>query len=701
MVRIKIGTAGDDTLTGDANDNNIILGLAGDDILTGGGLADLLVGGDGNDLLRGGGGDDFLVGGSGDDRLVGGAGNDILDGGDGRDLAIYTDATGGISVDMAAGTAEGSGVGHDVLISVERIRGSNFDDNYIATGFNSGSPVVGRGTDFNEFEGGGGDDTITGNGNTRVSYLNAAASVTVDLLAGTGQGTAPGDLAAVGFDHFTGVNTVRGSSFDDALFGSNTTTGFEQFEGRGGNDIIDGRGGLDRAVYDLDPATLSGITIDLAAGTVTGDATVGTDTLLSVEFVRGTDFADTYSAVGFSGSSANAGSNGTFNEFEGMGGNDTIIGNGNTRVAFYNATDGVTVDLAAPTPGVPGSTGVAFGTAAGDLAGIGTDTISGGVNNIVGSQFADTLLGSANAEVFDGRAGDDLINGRGGFDTAIYGNDPAVTSGISVDMVAGIVTGDATVGTDTLRAIESVRGTNFADSYDSTGGDGPGGNPGFGEPGALNIGNNGTFNEFEGLGGDDTIIGNGNTRIGFLNATGGVAVDLAAGTATGNSSVGADTFTGVANVRGSGFADTISGNAGNNVLDGQGGNDTINGRGGNDAMTGGAGDDHFVYTAIGDGLDHVLDFNGHGAGGQDDVFDFDHLAVGAGLAEGGADTGTLDPTHFVANASGATTAAEVFWYNTTNHTLYYDADGSGGGAAVAIAILDNSFLLASQDIHLI
>src|SRR5262245_25318224 len=700
MVRIKIGTAGDDTLTGDANDNNIILGLAGDDILTGGGLADLLVGGDGNELLRGGGGDDFLVGGSGDDRLVGGAGNDILDGGDGRDLAIYTDATGGISVDMAAGTAEGSGVGHDVLISVERIRGSNFDDNYIATGFNSGSPVVGRGTDFNEFEGGGGDDTITGNGNTRVSYLNAAASVTVDLLAGTGQGTAPGDLAAVGFDHFTGVNTVRGSSFDDALFGSNTTTGFEQFEGRGGNDIIDGRGGLDRAVYDLDPATLSGITIDLAAGTVTGDATVGTDTLLSVEFVRGTDFADTYSAVGFSGSSANAGSNGTFNEFEGMGGNDTIIGNGNTRVAFYNATDGVTVDLAAPTPGVPGSTGVAFGTAAGDLAGIGTDTISGGVNNIVGSQFADTLLGSANAEVFDGRAGDDLINGRGGFDTAIYGNDPAVTSGISVDMAAGIVTGDATVGTDTLRAIESVRGTNFADSYDATGGDGPGGNPGFGEPGALNIGNNGTFNEFEGLGGDDTIIGNGNTRIGFLNATGGVAVDLAAGTATGNSSVGTDTFTGVANVRGSGFADTISGNAGNNGLDGQGGNDTINGRGGNDLMTGGAGDDHFVYTAI-DGLDHVVDFNGHGVGGQQDVFDFDHLAFGGGLAVGGADTGTLDPEHFVANATGAPTIAEVFWYNTTDHTLYYDADGSGGGAAVAIAVLDNSFLLGSSDIHLI
>ena len=36
MTKIKIGTAGNDALTGDANDTNIILGLAGDDILTGG-----------------------------------------------------------------------------------------------------------------------------------------------------------------------------------------------------------------------------------------------------------------------------------------------------------------------------------------------------------------------------------------------------------------------------------------------------------------------------------------------------------------------------------------------------------------------------------------------------------------------------------------------------------------------------------------
>jgi hypothetical protein len=63
--------------------------------------------------------------------------------------------------------------------------------------------------------------------------------------------------------------------------------------------------------------------------------------------------------------------------------------------------------------------------------------------------------------------------------------------------------------------------------------------------------------------------------------------------------------------------------------------------------------------------------------------------------------GTLDPAHFVANATGATTAAEVFWYKTTDHTLYYDADGSGAGAAVAIAVLDNNFLLNHTDFDLI
>ena len=117
------------------------------------------------------------------------------------------------------------------------------------------------------------------------------------------------------------------------------------------------------------------------------------------------------------------------------------------------------------------------------------------------------------------------------------------------------------------------------------------------------------------MGGNDTVTGNGNTRISYVSATAGVTVDLALGTATGDASVGTDSFTGVSQVRGSQFADTLLGDVNNNTLDGQGGNDVLDGRGGNDTLTGGGGSDTFVYAA---GADVVTDFN-HGQGDKIDL----------------------------------------------------------------------------------
>jgi Ca2+-binding RTX toxin-like protein len=171
-----------------------------------------------------------------------------------------------------------------------------------------------------------------------------------------------------------------------------------------------------------------------------------------------------------------------------------------------------------------------------------------------------------------------------------------VNGGITVNMAAGTVTGPAAIGTDTLRRVESVRGTNFDDIYDATGFSGS----------STNAGSFGTFNDFEGVGGNDIIIGNGNTQIVFFNASAGVTVDLAAGTATGNSSVGSDTFTGVSRVRGSNFADTITGDGSNNVLDGRTGDDTLTGGDGDDQLTGGGGKDTFVF-APGSGKDTITD----------------------------------------------------------------------------------------------
>ena len=95
-----------------------------------------------------------------------------------------------------------------MLRSIERVTGTNFADTFDATGFgstslNAGSIGVGGLSDgtFNEFEGLGGNDQITGNNNTRVSYLQAAAGVTVTFTAlgvGSAHGTDPGDVAGMG-----------------------------------------------------------------------------------------------------------------------------------------------------------------------------------------------------------------------------------------------------------------------------------------------------------------------------------------------------------------------------------------------------------------------------------------------------------------------------------------------------------------------
>ena len=94
--------------------------------------------------------------------------------------------------------------------------------------------------------------------------------MTVDLIAGTAIGN-----ASVGTDTITGgVNSVRGSNFNDVISGSNNPTITEVYFGGGGNDTIDGRGGYDLANYN-DSSVSAAINVHLAAGTVVGDGSVG------------------------------------------------------------------------------------------------------------------------------------------------------------------------------------------------------------------------------------------------------------------------------------------------------------------------------------------------------------------------------------------------------------------------------------------
>ena len=382
---------------------------------------------------------DGFVGGAFNDIFTGRAGNDVLEGEFGYDRANYGGSAGPVNVQLADGvvTEYDAGMivtGVDTLRSIELVTGSNFADTFSAGpsgsnpwGFgalstNSGSTVTANVNGaFNEFEGRGGNDDITGNGQTRISYLHATAGVLVTFdasswdpgnLAPGAAGTAVGD-ASVGEDNFVGVNSVRGSNFDDTFYGrDNPTQTAENFEGMGGDDWIDGGGGFDRAIYFL-AADDTGITVDLAGGLVIGGAHTGTDTLRSVEAVWGTDFADSFNAIGFGASSANEGSFGGFNEFEGGGGDDQIIGNGNTRVSYTHATGGVVITL-----GASGSGGAVGNESVGHDSFFGINIT---VAHARGSEFNDVITGNGAANTLEGQGGNDVLRGLGASDTLTGG----------------------------------------------------------------------------------------------------------------------------------------------------------------------------------------------------------------------------------------------------------------------------------------
>jgi len=118
---------------------------------------------------------------------------------------------------------------------------------------------------------------------------------------------------------------------------------------------------------------------------------------------------------------------------------------------------------------------------------------------------------------------------------------------------------------------------------------------------------------------------------------------------------------------GNGFTNTLQGNAGANLLNGGGGNDYLYGFGG---------DDRFAFTTAlnaSTNVDVLADFDP-----ADDMIllgqsVFSALPAGA-LAAGAFTVG-----------SAATAADHRIVYNSDAGALYYDADGSGAGAAVLFA----------------
>jgi Ca2+-binding RTX toxin-like protein len=113
----------------------------------------------------------------------------------------------------------------------------------------------------------------------------------------------------------------------------------------------------------------------------------------------------------------------------------------------------------------------------------------------------------------------------------------------------------------------------------------------------------------------------------------------------------------------------------------------INGGPGADTLTGGGGADTFAFTTAPNGtVDRITDF----ASGTDKLA-FARSAFSA-LAPG-----ELSGAAFV-QAAAAFSSDQRIIYNQATGLLSYDADGSGGGTAVAVAQLNAGQVLKAQDI---
>ena len=198
-------------------------------------------------------------------------------------------------------------------------------------------------------------------------------------------------------------------------------------------------------------------------------------------------------------------------------------------------------------------------------------------------------------------------------------------------------------------------------------------------------------------GGADVIDGGtGSDSIEFKErATSAVVVDFGTGSISGGSS-GTISFSNVERVVAGNFNDRLSGNAASQTLTGQSGADTLAGAGGVDTLWGGAGADTFIFRETGTGnADRISDW----ASGSDKVA-LDNAVMSALGGDGNFSSGDARFTAGAGFTSGRRCDDRVV-YNTSTGSLYYDADGSGGGRGAAHRHVPGNPRIAATDITVI
>lgn len=227
---------------------------SGADTLTGGALNDWLSAGTGHDLVEGKGGDDLIQIGNGG-RADGGEGDDrvSVDLSGGNAAARFTFSSGTVQVNSQTSFANmesiefNGGSGNDTVTGSSRAdRFSDGAGNDVMHG-GAGDDVFVRGT----VNGAAGTDHL--DGGDGVDVLSFAIERVADLLnfSSTVVWRAPAVLdlldqsqnagAAAGLT-VSGIEVINGTGLNDVIRGSAAD---EVFSGSGGNDFLDGRAGAD------------------------------------------------------------------------------------------------------------------------------------------------------------------------------------------------------------------------------------------------------------------------------------------------------------------------------------------------------------------------------------------------------------------------------------------------------------------------
>ncbi|MDX2100979.1 MAG: DUF4347 domain-containing protein [Alphaproteobacteria bacterium] len=489
----SVPTAGNDTFTGDAN-NNYADGSGGDDLLLGANGDDTLVGNLGHDTLDGGDGNDSMEGGAGADSLVSSTGIDSVLGGDDDDIILINS-----SGDLVSGELYDGGIGVDTArfayaqaYNLTLGTWSNFEHLQMLTG---GATLVGSGALFasvSSITGGGGTDylSITGGAADLSSVvltsieritLGNATQLTINPVVTSNfvvQGSAQNDVISLGggadsIEAGNGTDTINAGGGDDTIV--------VQGAALGSGEIIDGGSGFDFVNFNVVNNVI------MSGNNVTVGSSYGS--LANIERISGNVGADILHAVAGFG-----------RYMAGSTGNDTLVGN------------------------------------------TGADTLQGdaGADSMVGGDGDDLFLVQSGTDltgdVIDGGAGNDTLRLVAAGAINLTSN---VIGGIEHLEVSGGAGGNVTLGAAFVGGLTSLTGGGGIDtfivngSFDLTGkvvtgieaftvGNGASGTLDASFTGAVTL-NGGSLNEtIIGGAGADTFIGSA----GVDSLTGGAGADV-------------------------------------------------------------------------------------------------------------------------------------------------------------------------------